>query len=189
MIQGLLLAAGASTRFGSHKLLACLSENQTIGLASAIRLREWVDSIAAVVNPRHQPVIEMFQKAGIPVIACPLSQSGIGHSIACGVANTEDAEGWVIALADMPFIQPATIYSVVDAIRQGTLIAVPECNNKTGHPVGFSRSLGHELVQLTGDVGARALFSKYPSGVLKIPCHDNAIFQDVDTPADLPNLL
>lgn len=185
MIQGLLLAAGKSTRFGRQKLIARLPEGQTVAEASVAALRGSVDNITAVVNPDDWEVIKLFQKSAISMINCPQSDLGMGHSIACGVEQSQQADAWVIALADMPFIQPSTIKSVVEALKKGALIAVPINKGRRGHPVGFSRQLRSELLQLQGDVGARELLMRYQSEVVEKDCQDQGIFIDIDTPEDL----
>jgi molybdenum cofactor cytidylyltransferase len=185
MIRGLLLAAGSSSRFGQQKLLTSVSEGQPLVLASAKSLRDTVDSISAVVNPEDLTIINLLAKEQISEISCPTSKLGIGHSIACGVSETKDAQGWVIALADMPFIKPSTIQPIVDALRVGALIALPVYDGRRGHPVGFSRELFSELVQVKGDVGARALLKKYEPQLVEVDCEDPGIHIDIDTPEDM----
>jgi molybdenum cofactor cytidylyltransferase len=185
MIRGLLLAAGSSTRFGKQKLLTSISDGQPLVVASSKSLQETVDAISAVVNPEESIIVNLLVKEQITVISCPNSKLGIGYSISCGVAETNDAQDWVIALADMPFIKSNTIQAVVDALRKGALIAVPFYGGRRGHPVGFSRKLYSELVQLKGDVGARGLLKKYESQVVEIECEDPGIHIDIDTPEDL----
>ena len=185
MIQGLLLAAGKSKRFGSQKLLAHLPNKQVIAIASAISLRNATDGMLAVVDPKDKALIDRLREAKTSIVPCSQSKFGLGHSIACGVAETNDALGWVIALADMPFIKSSTIESVVSILKKGALIAVPVCDGRRGHPVGFSQRLYSELLQLKGDVGARTLLNRHQSEVVEIECHDRGIFIDVDTPEDL----
>jgi molybdenum cofactor cytidylyltransferase len=187
VIQGLLLAAGNSKRFGSQKLLTCLPNSQSIAMTSAMRLRSSVDRVAVIVNPDHQSIVDLFSAAveNLSVVPCGLSQYGIGHSIACGVSETSHAQGWVIALADMPFIKTTTIKAVVKALRGGAIIAVPVCGGKRGHPVGFSQKMYDELIQLKGDSGGKALLSRYGSDVVEVKCQDPGIFIDIDTPEDL----
>jgi molybdenum cofactor cytidylyltransferase len=184
VIQGLLLAAGNSKRFAGNKLLTSLPNSQTIAFTSAMRLYSAVDKMSVVVNPDHQPIIDLFLKKRLSVVSCALSQYGIGHSIACGVSETRNAQGWVIALADMPFIKKTTIDSIVNALQGGALLAAPVYGGKRGHPVGFSQPLYDELVQLKGDTGGKVLLSRYDSDVVEVPCQDAGIFIDIDTPED-----
>ena len=185
MIQGLLLAAGNSTRFGGQKLLKRLPNGQSIAMTSALGLRHFVDRITVIVNPDHQAMINLFMGERISLVPCAQSKYGVGHSIACGVSATKDAEGWVIALADMPFIKSTTMAAVAKALKDGALIAAPVCGAKRGHPVGFSQKLYRELVQLKGDIGGQDLLRLHLSDMVEVPCQDPGIFIDIDTPEEL----
>lgn len=188
IIQGLLLAAGGSVRFGGQKLLQCLPDSRVVAQASAASLRSSVDRVAVVVKPGDQPIINLFQKEHVGIISCSESRLGIGHSIACGIHNTKHAAAWIIALADMPFIKASTVQQIVSALTNGALIAAPVYHGTRGHPVGFSRELYPELVQLTGDIGARELIRRYRSRVVEISCRDPGVIIDIDTPEDLKEL-
>jgi molybdenum cofactor cytidylyltransferase len=60
-------------------------------------------------------------------------------------------------------------------------------DGKRANPVLFDRSTFADLRSISGDVGGRALFSKYP--VEWLPWNDTLLLMDVDTPADYQNLL
>src|SRR5947208_4959013 len=78
-------------------------------------------------------------------------------SLACGVQATPDADGWLVALADMPWIKPSTIRTLAAALTAGADIVAPSYNGERGHPVGFARRHYAALSALTGDEGARAI--------------------------------
>jgi molybdenum cofactor cytidylyltransferase len=185
MIQGLLLAAGKSERFGAQKLLKKLPSHDPVAVASFNNLNKVTDSAVAIVSPADSDLIRLLSERKIRMCSCPESSLGMGHSIACGVAHTKDADGWLIGLADMPFIQISTIKSIVNLLNFGALIAVPVYGGRRGHPVGFSKKLYAELIALEGDVGARILLKKYSSEVVERQCGDPGIHADIDTLEDL----
>jgi molybdenum cofactor cytidylyltransferase len=104
------------------------------------------------------------------------------------VAQSSAADGWVIALGDMPRIRPATIKKVVHALEQGAGIVVPVFAGERGHPVGFDRRFRAELLDLTGDAGARTIVHAHPSEVRRLDVDDPAVVQDVDTVEDARRL-
>ena len=60
----------------------------------------------------------------------------MGHTLAAGVAAAPDAAGWLIALADMPYIDPATYQAVIEALQTGASVAQPTYNDgerRAGH--------------------------------------------------------
>ncbi|MHB8549908.1 MAG: nucleotidyltransferase family protein, partial [Acidiferrobacterales bacterium] len=169
MIQGLLLAGGAALRFGANKLLHPLPGGCVMGVAAARHLMEGLPGSLAVVRPGDEDLAGRLQREGLQVVFCRNSLLGMGHSIGCGVNASAEAGGWVLALADMPFIRPATIAAVAGAIEGGAAIAVVEYDGQRGHPVGFGAQWRAQLLQLRGDAGARSLIARHAGCVVRIP--------------------
>ncbi len=191
-IVGILLAAGRGTRFGGGKLLAPLpvashgvAAGTTIGAAAALHLCAAVSDVVAVIRLGDAALREALSATGAHVIECPRADEGMGASLACGVTAVSDARGFVVALADMPWIAPATIEKVVQALVDGAAIAAPFHAGQRGHPVGFAATYAAELRALSGDEGARPLLARYARAVHRIDVDDAAVARDVDAPADL----
>jgi len=83
----------------------------------------------------------------------------------------------------MPWVRPAAIERVVDALRRGAPIAAPTWRGRQGHPVGFAARHYAELIALSGDVGARPVIERH--GVLLVDAEDSGVVRDVDAPQDL----
>ena len=107
----------------------------------------------------------------------------MGSSLAAGVAAAPEAAGWVIALADMPWVPPEVVRQVAAAVAGGALVAAPVCAGRRGHPVGFGASLGRDLMAITGERGARDLLERH--GLTEVPTTDPGVLRDVDRPEDL----
>ncbi len=110
----------------------------------------------------------------------------MGASLACGIRATSDAAGWVVALADMPWIRPETIVEVAAAIARGAVVAAPFYRGERGHPVGFGKACGPTLSALRGDAGARSVLAERAGAMVRIDVDDPGIARDIDTPSDLP---
>ena len=108
----------------------------------------------------------------------------MGTSLAFGVTAAQDADGWLIALADMPFIRPDTIRAIAGLIRAGAPIAAPSHQGRRGHPVGFAWEFFHDLAQLSGDRGAHPLLVAHAARIQALECEDPGIFADIDTLSD-----
>jgi molybdenum cofactor cytidylyltransferase len=189
-IRGILLAAGYSKRFGSNKLLQALPPGSAeagvpIALASAKRLLEVLPDSTAVVRPRAQKLAALLRDAGCNTVVCKNAAEGMGTSLAAGVRAAADAEGWIVALADMPFIRAETIRAVVRAIAEGAAIAAPSYRGQRGHPVGFGRGCLEELSTLSGDQGARELLSRHAASLSLVETDDPGVLRDIDRPSDL----
>jgi molybdenum cofactor cytidylyltransferase len=190
-IRGILLAAGSSKRFGSNKLLQALpagapEAGTPIGLAAAKHLLDALPESIAVVRPRAQKLGKLLRDAGCNTVVCKNAGEGMGTSLAAGVRAASEADGWVVALADMPFLRPETIRVIAKALSEGAAIAAPSYRGERGHPVGFARRFLEELSSLHGDSGARALLDQHPDWVTAHEVEDPGVLRDIDRPSDLP---
>jgi molybdenum cofactor cytidylyltransferase len=181
-IVGILLAAGQGTRFGSNKLLHPLRDGTPMVLASARPLVAVLPASIAVVADRRDEVAKLLEREGIPVVENPRAREGMGTSIACGVTSRPAAQGWVIALADMPCIPMAVIQAVVTGLERGSDIIAPVYHKRRGHPVGFSARHSKALKQLHADEGARSIIEANSGSVDLLETTERGVLVDFDTP-------
>jgi molybdenum cofactor cytidylyltransferase len=182
-IVGVLLAAGSATRFGGDKLLAPLADGTSIGVAALRNLAPAVDVVLAVVRPCDDALAAALDAGGARVTVCPQAAEGMGASLAWGVRAAPLAAGWLIALADMPWIQTATIARIADALRAGAPIVAPSWRDSRGHPVGLASRFFGELSALSGDEGAKAILRRHNTTL--VATDDAGVLRDIDTPQDL----
>lgn len=197
-IIGILLAAGQSVRFVennreskcSNKLLQILPDSKTpIVVQAANHLIGALPNSIAVIPAGDDMLKSLLKDTGICVVENPQPKQGMSSSIRCGIEtsmqNDADAGGWVIALADMPFIPVEIIKQVADAVSEGALMVQPEYHEQRGHPVGFSSQFKNELCNVQGDVGAKHLLYQYWEQVRIVEVSNDAILRDIDVPDDL----
>lgn len=186
-VTAIVLAAGQGSRFRAEagadkdKLLAnCVGRDgetrqvieQVLANLPARVTRRWL-----VTSPERTEVIRLAKAYGCEVLL--LRSAGLGESIAAAVAASGSAQGWLVVLGDMPFIQPSTIEQVIERLGFDD-ICVPVQAGQYGHPVAFGRAFGPGLMALAGDRGARSLFV---GGVVReIPVNDPGVLWDVDLP-------
>ena len=183
-IVGLLLAAGSATRFGSDKLLHRLPHGVPIAVQAARHLHTVVPSIYAVVKPGADELTRSLAPH-CQIIVCENAAEGMGASLACAVRAAGKADGYLVALADMPFVRTASIAAVRDALAAGAPLAAPYWRAKRGHPVGISGGFFDQLVALGGDEGAKSILQANQERLLKVPVGDPGAIRDIDTPGDL----
>ncbi|HAJ93128.1 MAG TPA: nucleotidyltransferase family protein [Gammaproteobacteria bacterium] len=181
-IVGILLAAGQSTRFGRNKLLHLLNDGTPMVLASARHLHKVLPQTIVVVEDASNDVAKILAPEGVQVVENPLASEGMGTGIACAVANSPDARGWVIALADMPCIPTGVIQAVVTGLEQDAGIVAPVYKKMRGHPVGFSARYAQALMQLHSDEGARSVIQANSDSLELIETTERGVIVDFDTP-------
>jgi len=187
-ITAIVLAAGQGSRFRAEagadqdKLLA-----DCVGLDGVVRpvieqvLKNLPSAVADrwVVTSADRPeVIRLAEIYGCKVLL--LRSAGMGDSIAAAVAASASANGWLVVLGDMPFIQSSSIERVIAGVEEGG-ISVPVQDGQYGHPVAFGQAFGPGLMALTGDRGAKPLFAQ--AAVCEVAVDDPGVSWDVDVPA------
>lgn len=186
--QGILLAAGYGRRFDpdgrQDKLLAPLADGRPVLWHSARALAEALPGCLAVIRPGQPARARWLREAGCRVLEAPAAEAGMGHALAAAVAASAEADGWVVALADMPWLPAAAIRAVASRITTPSIVSAPRHAGQRGHPVGFGRAWGAQLMALEGDQGARALLAGTTMTVFD--WGDGGVLRDVDTRGDLP---
>jgi len=187
-IAGVLLAAGAGTRFGGDKLLHPLPDGVAIAAHSARNLLAVVPDVVAVVRWGDFPLSDMLEQEGCRVTMFQGAARGMGASLAHGVGEARGAGGWIVALADMPRVPGAVIRDILAALADGALIAAPVHRGERGHPVGFSARLRGELLALDGDTGARTVIERHRAEIRFIESAEPGVLLDVDRREDLARM-
>jgi len=184
-ITGVLLAAGSGRRFGGNKLLHPLDDGVPLALHSARALKAALPQSVVVVDINNRELCARMESEGLTVAHNGHPERGMGYSIACGVKAQTDAEGWVIALADMPWLKAQTILSVADGLREASSICAPRYRGVRGHPVGFGKDYVAALTRLNGDEGARGIIAANRDELILFDTGDEGAIRDVDYPRDL----
>ncbi|SFS29197.1 NTP transferase domain-containing protein [Pseudomonas sp. NFACC42-2] len=190
MVAAIVLAAGRGSRFRAEagadqdKLLAdCVGRDGVMRPVIEQVLVNLPDRLVArwlVTTPDRTEVIRLAQAYGCQVLL--LQSAGMGESIAAAVAASASADGWLVVLGDMPFIQSSSIERVIDVLEEDG-ISVPVHAGDYGHPVAFGRAFGPDLMALTGDRGGKPLFAR--ARVWEVQVEDAGVLWDVDLPKRL----
>lgn len=182
---GVLLAAGLSTRFGEDKLMYTLADGCPIAIRAAQNLVQVLPKSVAVVPSTSSPLAIGLRDLGYRLVVNDAPEIGMSNSLRLGVEHAGSASGWVIALADMPWIAPGTIQHVVDALVCGASLAAPVYEGRRGHPVGLASHWRDALYAISGDQGARDILTAHPVELVNVNVADSGVVRDIDTPTDL----
>jgi molybdenum cofactor cytidylyltransferase len=190
-VVGILLAAGRGRRFDPlgqrNKLLQPLAQagGAPVAVASARKLLAVLDTVIAVVPPDDGGLKALLAGAGCELTVCPDADSGMAASLVHALRHSlpQNPDAWLVALGDMPWVEPDTLRRLADALAGGATIAAPVMHGRRGNPVGFGRVHLEALLALSGDQGARRLLQTCP--VTEVEVTDPGIFRDIDTLTDL----
>jgi molybdenum cofactor cytidylyltransferase len=185
VIAGLVLAAGAGTRFGGTKQVARLDGHPLLEHVLRTMATAPLERVVVVLGSAAEEVLEQVELHGAEPLICERWEEGQSASLAAGLSELEGAEAVVVALGDQPRISPEAIRRVL--AERGNAPAVRSTYGaRPGHPVVLERELFVPLCDVTGDHGARNVLAS--AGVIGVPCDDLGGGEDVDTPAELEEL-
>lgn len=188
MITGIVLAAGAGTRFGRPKALVTFRGMRLVDRAVAILAAGGCDQVIVVSG-----ATELGEVAGASVVTNPDWHEGMGTSLKTGIAAAldlaPDASALVVLLVDQPLIAPEAVRRLIEAAPTGADLAVATYDHHRGHPVLFGRAVLPDLLAtLRGDVGARDYLAAHQDRVVRVDCTGLGRPDDVDTPEALAAL-
>jgi CTP:molybdopterin cytidylyltransferase MocA len=186
VIGGLLLAAGAGTRFGRPKQLVELEGRPLLEHSIAALKASPVERVVVMLGANSDQVSAGVDMQGADVMVCERWDEGQSASLACGLAELADCEAVVITLGDQPRLSPEAIRRVIDARADGVDAVRATYGGEPGHPVLLEQRLFDRMRDVTGDHGARNLLLSVPTR--EVPCDDLGGGEDVDTPAQLDAL-
>lgn len=183
-LAAIVLAAGASRRFGADKLAAPFRGKPLLHHAIAAARAAPVEKVVLVHRPG--PVIGNYWPGEPPVCPVAIDSDALSASLKAGIAQVQDMDGAFIFLGDMPLIPHGLAGELAQAL--GSHYAVqPRHEGKPGHPVLLSSQAFADIARLEGDEGAGKLLARHPDVVLNA-CSDAGIHRDADTPEALARL-
>ena len=191
MIAALLLAAGASRRFGGglQKLVQDLKGRPVVRWSAESLIGAPVDEVIVVVGSSDGPVRDALAGLNVRYVHNAAADLGMASSIAVGAsALTVGTDAVLVALGDEPLVGCDPVRRVVERYRQGgASVVAPIFRGVRGHPVLFDRTVFAELAALSGDRGARGVADRDPARLALVEL-DIPKPVDVDTPEDLARL-
>ena len=183
----LVLAAGLSRRFGANKLLADWHGRPLVTHAIDAACTAPVDHIIVVTGHQADEIATAVLRHAprpVQIVQAPGYAEGMGMSLRAGIAALEtNVQAVVVFLGDMPDVPHEIAVDVLKAVLDGAPAAAPVCEGRRGHPAAFRADLFPALRALSGDEGAKSVFSGLGEAWTRIPCVDPGILFDVDRPA------
>jgi len=186
-IAAVILAAGASSRFGKPKPLAQFRGEALV--RRAVRAATIAGCTPVCVVTGEASELWRSELADCPAVLIPNPDwsEGIASSIRAGVQHAQENEAVLLMTCDQPLVDADALRQLIDLrLTSGKPIVAAAYAKTIGIPALFDRSFFPELLRLLGDEGAKSILLAHREEVAEFSFPDAAI--DVDTPGDLEQL-
>jgi len=184
-LYAIVLAAGASTRFGSAKQLVRLAGRPLLHTVVTRASEVTGNALIVVLGSGAAQLAPLLKHSPGSVVINQEWREGLASSIRTGVARLPAAcSAVMLLLADQAAVTAEDLKRLAGSWRkQPQHMAAALYSGSCGAPAIFPRSSFRSLSELRGDTGARALLVRNPDRVVRVPMPSAAV--DVDTPEDL----
>ena len=190
-VVGVVLAAGASTRFGSPKLLADLGGRPVLQHVLDAIEAAGVDDVVVVLGDGHEATERALARRRQRFVVNPRPQDGLSSSLRVGLAAAgadRAADAAIVLLGDQPDVRQDAIRAVLRAAEASDrpFVRARYARDGAPNPVLVRREAWQEASALEGDRGLGPLLAAHPERVLAVDVA--GANPDIDTPADLERL-
>jgi len=184
-LHAIVLAAGASTRFGSAKQLVRIAGRPMLHATVTRAVEVAGNAVIVVLGARAEELAPLLSHSPASIVINREWREGLASSIRAGVARLPAAcSGAMLLLADQAAVTAEDLRRLAGAWRRQTAyVAAAVYGATVGVPAIFPRASFPNLLQLRGDQGARALIQRNPDRVVRVPMESAGV--DIDTPEDL----
>jgi molybdenum cofactor cytidylyltransferase len=190
-VAAVVLAAGGSIRFGKPKQLAIFQGEPLVRRIVTAAKDAGCAPLVVVVGASAGQITPVLAGLPVSIIEHPNWSNGLGSSIAVGVMHaasiTPDLDAAILLACDQPFVNAVMLRQLIQMHRENKKPIVASAYAETlGVPALFDRSCFGDLLQLTGDSGAKGIILARANDVA--PFDFPAAAVDVDTAADYEKL-
>jgi len=192
-VDGIILAAGLSTRMGVPKVLLELEGVPLVLRVMRAALESRLRNVIVVVDSSKLDLMDRLSRSEQPrlrIVVNPHPEDGMSSSLKLGITDTEPASiGAMVLLADQPLVTGEVIDDLlaIFAARDG-MIVLPTIHGRRTTPALFPRHLFAELLEITGDVGGREVIKRHEELVVTLELSSRYDDADIDTPEDVKAL-
>ena len=187
-VAGVVLAAGASTRLGTNKLLLWLDSEPLVRRVARLALEAGLSPVVVVLGHETERVAAALDGLAVETVVNPAFGAGMAGSLKLGIARVPaDCAAAVVLLADMPFVTAAMVAALVARFRGGTEPLVLSLYGEVqAPPTLYARTLFPALAE-AGDGGGRQVVLDHRSEAAELRWPAAALV-DIDHPADAARL-
>lgn len=193
-LSAVLLAGGASRRFGAeNKLLALLEGEAIVRRVGRVLLESGIGGVVVVTGFEEARYREALADLPVRFVHNANWAEGMGGSITAGVAAiSRDADGVLIVPGDMPRLSVSVVRELAarfSACKCDRIIVPVIGNGDQVNPVVWPRRFFPMLEALPGQAGAKRLLATLSEDREDVRIRDEAALMDMDTASDYEALI
>jgi molybdenum cofactor cytidylyltransferase len=184
-LHAIVLAAGASTRFGSPKQLVRVDGRPLMHTVVSRAVEVAGHSVSVVLGANAAELAPLLSHTPASIVINREWNEGLASSIRAGVSRLPGScNGVMLLLADQVGVTAEDLRRLAGTWRrQPDYIVAAQYGATLGAPAIFPSSSFRDLADLRGDRGANVLFRRNPDRVVRVPMDSASL--DIDTPEDL----
>ena len=189
-IAAVVLAAGASTRFGECKQLLDWHGKPLLAHVTDVALEAGFQPVVPVLGCKATETLAVLGDRPVRTLMNWRWEEGLATSVQTGLTGVPpEADAALFLQCDQPLVTAGLLRAILRRFDQtGSPIVHPTHAGRRGTPVLFARRFFAELSAITGDHGGRTLIDRYPDQVATVPVSDPELLADMDTPHDYRRL-
>ena len=189
-ITAVILAAGASTRFGQPKQLLDWNGVPLLAHVADVALEAELAPVIVVLGCQAEAARAALSTRPVQVVMNWRWEQGLSTSVQVGLAALPPTTKAVIFMqCDQPLVTPDLLRALVARFEEtGAPIVHPTHAGQRGTPALFARRLFPELAAVSGDEGGRAVIARHADEVATVEVADPDVLADIDTPNDYERL-
>jgi len=191
-VAGIIMAAGASERFGSVKQVADIGGKPILACVIDAALESQLAAVFIVLDFQQAEIRRFWAKLPCHKRLTPVDASRIPKEMSASMkagltaAASENFTAAMFLLGDQPFVEAEFIDRMLTRFAEtDRKICVASTNGRYRNPVIFHRRLWPDLMSISGDVGGRSVILDNPEQLTLVECTKRHLFWDIDTPGDL----
>lgn len=186
-IANIILAAGESKRLGRPKQLLEINSETLIERITRLSMNSKAISTTVVLGANAESISSKLSNSQISITINHNWKEGLGSSIVCGVnavlKNNANIDAVLLLLCDQPHVDTQLLNSIIEEYNttQSTIINC-DYGNESGPPVLFDKTFFSQLLELSGQTGAKNIINQNLDLVTSIPFAKGRI--DIDTESE-----
>lgn len=194
-INGIILAAGLSSRMKAFKPLLKLKEKTMIEYSIDSMFHAGVNQIIVVLG-FHAEEIETLLRNKYDCSRVSFiynekyAETDMLTSVEIGISALNTCDAFYLLPGDMPAIQTKTFLMVKECMeRTSAMVAFPTINGQRKHPPLISWKCIDFILEFHGDGGLRGVWNQLENQIVTVPVEDFGCTIDADTKEDFNRLV